>query len=312
MNHFRSSLSKMSPVALVLGLAACGGSNQPQATAPVGAYVQPQATATPEQYGSAMGQAAPGTSEYGATPSTPGTPGAMPPPEQGMPQMPSGSQYGTQGTPSGSQYRTTPQGQPGSQGMPGAATGGMTGGPPGMTGSPSPMGGSMDVSALNDAQLAAVILAIEQSAGQKAQLGVTKAMTPEVKRLADHLAASHQQMIPKTQATFTRLQITPAENQVSQQISSDGQTEIAALQTMGGRDFDREFLMDEIKGHNQAIELVDRMIPNVRNPELKMELQNLRPKLEAHLKEAERAQSMMQKGSPSRQGTSPGGNEPQR
>jgi putative membrane protein len=298
MNHFRSSLSKMSPVALVLGLAACGGSNQPQATAPVGAYVQPQATATPEQYGSAMGQAAPSTGEYGATPSTPGAPGAMPTPEQGVQQMPSGSQYGTQG-------------QPG-QGMPGAATGGMTGGPPGMTGSPSPMGGgSMDVSALNDAQLAAVILAIEQSAGQEAQLAVTKAMTPEVKRLAEHLSASHQQMIPKTQATFTRLQITPAENAVSQQLSSDGQTEVAALQTMGGRDFDREYLVAQIKGHNQAIELVDRMIPNVRNPELKMELQNLRPKLEAHLREAERVQSMMQKGSPSRQGTSPGGNEPQ-
>jgi putative membrane protein len=191
--------------------------------------------------------------------------------------------------------------------MGGAGTMGGTQGPAGTTGAPgatSTMGGTMDVSTLNDGQLAAVILAIHQGQLQEAQLAQTRAMSPEVKRLAQHLMTSHQGGASKDQALFTRLQITPSENAVSQQLQTDSQNDLSTLQGMRGRDFDRDFLMVEIKGHNQAIELIDRMIPNVRSPELKTELQNMRPQLEAHLREAERAQAATQKGATSKQGSS--------
>jgi putative membrane protein len=298
MNHLRSSLSKMSAVAVALGLAACAGSNQPQANAPVGAYTPPPATAAPDQYGAAMGQPAPSTAgEYGATPSTPPLPSTP-----GGAGMTGGPEQGAQGMPPGQAPQPST----------GGATGGMTGGAPGAMGAPSTMGGSMDVSTLNDAQLAAVLQAIEQAQIQEAQLAESKATAPEMKRLAGHMAGSHQQMMSKALALFSRQQITPSDNAVSQQLLGDAQMQLSALQAMGGRDFDREYVAVVIRGHNQAIEMLDRMIPNVRNAELKAELQNLRPKLEAHLREAERVQSMSQKGTPSRQGTSPSGNEPMR
>jgi putative membrane protein len=325
MKHLMRTLSKLSAVAAVLGVAACAESPSQQAVAPAPAYAaQPQPQS--QTYGSAMGQGvAPGTEM--APPGAP-PPGGIPAPgdQYGAPSAQYGAppQYGAPGQyvpqpgaappPYGAPGETAPQPQPGAVGaQPGAmgapppipGTGGTTGGT-GATGGPGATGaagGTLDVSTLNDSQLAAVIQAIHQGQVQEAQLAQSRAMSPEVKRLAEHLMTSHQAGAAKDQVLFTRLQITPSDNSVSQQLSSDAQNEVSTLQGMRGRDFDRDFVLVEIKGHNQAIELIDRMIPNVRNPELKAELQNLRPRLEAHLREAERVQSAMQKGTTSKQGS---------
>ena len=104
---------------------------------------------------------------------------------------------------------------------------------------------------------------------------------------------------------FSRLSLTPSDNAVSQQIQTDAQNDLSTLQSMRGREFDRDYVQSQIKGHNQAIEMLDRMIPTAKSPELKTELMNLRPKLQAHLQEAERVQTTMQKGTTSKQGTAP-------
>ncbi len=339
MNHLRSSLSKMSAVAVVMGLAACGGGQSQQAQAPSNTYAQPQpqASTSQDQYGSAMGQGTPGTgNEYGNPVGTPpgsadqyGNPQPAPGagsqygggaaqngqmPGQGAPgasqSMPGGSQYGA-GTSPGMGMDQSGQNNPG-------ITGGQTGsgspstigaGQGSMGAAGSSMGGSMDVSSLNDAQLAAVLNAINQGEIQEAQIAQSRATAPEVKHLAQHLANAHQQIATKTQALFTRIQITPSDNSVSQQLQTDSQNELGALQGMRGRDFDRTFVDDQIKDHNQAIELIDRMIPNAKNPELKSELQTLRGRLENHLRDAERAQATLQKGAANPQ---PGGGGQQR
>lgn len=309
MKHLKRTLSTATAVLAALGTAACGGSNpSQQANAPAPTYSQP---APSEAYGSAMGQ---GTAnpEPGATAPAPAQPGD----QYGTP--PQGPQYGVQPGETGA---TGPTGAPGAPGTMGAQPGtpDMTGsaGAPGATGptgamgpagaqpgTTSTMGGTMDVSSLNDAQLAAVLMAISLGEIQQAQLADTKAQSPEVKRLAQHLMASHQAMASKDKALFVKIQITPADNAVSQQLKSDAQNDVSNLQAMHGRDFDRDYIQDQIKAHNQAIELLDRMIPNVRSPELKAQLQAIRPKLEEHLRAAERAQAALQKGSTNKQGGS--------
>jgi putative membrane protein len=226
-----------------------------------------------------------------------------------------GSQYGGTGT-TGSQSGSTgsmgsTQSQYGSTGTMGGSQSGSTGamggsyGSTGTTGTTSTMGGSMDVSTLSDGQLAAVLQAINQGEIQQAQLAESRAQSPEVKKLAQHMMTAHQNMQTKAQAMMSRLQLTPSDNAVSQQIQTDAQNDLSTLQSMRGREFDRDYVQAQIKGHNQAIEMLDRMIPTVKSPEMKTELMNLRPKLQAHLQEAERVQSTMQKGTTNTQGTKP-------
>lgn len=317
MKHFKSSLSmSVGTVALVLGMVACGGENrQQQAQAPVGTtteYGQPSPSATtataPEQgaqYGSAMGQpGAPSPGGEATAPSTMGgASGQLNPPQSGQGQMGQMGQTNEQSSQYG-QYGGSSQG--GST-MGGGTTGGgtMGGGTApggGMTGSTSAMGGSMDVSSLNDAQLAAVIQAIGQGEIQEAQLAQQKGTAPEVKRFARDMLTAHRNMMNEDQSVLSQAQITPSDNAVSQQLRTDSQGEMSTLEGMRGRDFDREYIDSQIKDHNKAIELIDRIIPNVKNPQLKAQLQNARPRLEAHLREAERLQQKMQQGSTNKQG----------
>lgn len=312
MSHFKSSLSTVAAVAAVLGMVACGGeSHQQSANAPIG-YSQPapsEATATGTeqsgQYGSAMGQpsgasTSPSTSsgasgqlngqygqgQMGQTNEQTGQTGQG---QMGQGQMGQTGQTGQTGE-TGPQYGTTPGG---------AAVGGSTAGAPSTMGGST--GGSMDVSSLNDAQLAAVLNAINQDEIQDAQLAEQKATSPEIKRFARDMLNAHRNIMNEDQTVLSQAQITPSDNAVSQQLRTDGQTEMSTLESMHGHDFDREYVDAQIKDHNKALELIDRIIPNIKNPQLKAQLQNVRPRLEAHLREAERVQQKLQQGSTNKQ-----------
>jgi putative membrane protein len=112
-------------------------------------------------------------------------------------------------------------------------------------------------------------------------------MSPELRRFAKDLETQHRDMQSRANAVFSRSQMTPSENPVSARMKSDAQSELSTLQSMRGKDFDRAYLEAEVRDHNSALELIDRMIADARNPELKGELENMRPKIEAHLRKAE-------------------------
>jgi putative membrane protein len=316
MIHRQRSLSTLSAIAVAVGLAACGGgSHQTQANAPAqGAASQP--SPTNEQYGAAMGQP-------GAT--TPGTEmgpayGSQSQPGPGAPGSTSSQSTGSEtgGAYGPSQYGTGPSGTTTTPpGMTGGTTGsqGMTGGTTGSQGTmgaPSTMGGtsgagsamgagSTDVSSFDDAQLAAVVQSLNMSEMQTAQLAQSKATSPEVKKYAKDMMTQHREMENRANAVFSRLQITPNENAVSNQVKTDAQSDMSTLQGMRGKDFDREYIDEQVRAHNHALELVDRMIPSAKSPELKAELQGARTKIEAHLRQAEKIQQTQQKGTTNKQ-----------
>ncbi len=71
---------------------------------------------------------------------------------------------------------------------------------------------------------------------------------------------------------------------------------MSALQSVRGHDFDRDYVDAQVRAHNKALELVDRIVPNIKSSEFKVQLQSTRPKIEAHLREAEQVQQKLMKG----------------
>jgi putative membrane protein len=269
MHHFKSSSSTWVAVAAVLGLAGC--SHQQQASQPPTTYVE--SNPAPEQTGSAMGQ--------------PGASGAT----SGQPQ---GAGEVSGARPGGSTATGDMGGMQGSTTQYGSSSRAST----------ITKGGSSDVTSLNDGQLAAVIVAIHQGEIQQATLAQSKAKSPDVRKLATQLATSHQTALAKDQMLFSQLQITPTDNAISQQLTSDVQNQMSTLQSLRGRDFDRDFVDQQIKAHNEALELIDRMMPSAKNPQLKANLLALRPKLQDHLQQVQAVQQKLQQGSASSQGSS--------
>ncbi len=293
MNHSNSSLSKLAAVASVLALAACGSTNQSsQANAPKSAQT------TPEQYGAPMGQ--PGAGETGATGSTQSGPSAT---------TGAGETSGSQATGTGASASETmdnPGGAPrstmGSSGQSGGESGSAygsggsqygTSGTTGSTGATNTMGGSTDVSSLSDAQFAGVLQAINQGRIQEALLGQNKGSTNDVKRFAREMVGSHRAVQNKESALFTRLELTPTDSALSNQLKTDTQNDISTLQSMHGRDFDRSFMDAQVRHLNSALELIDRIIPAVKSSDLKSELQTVRTKVDRHLQEAQRIQATL-------------------
>jgi len=167
----------------------------------------------------------------------------------------------------------------------------------------------MDVSSLNDAQLAAVIQAMNEGEIQAAQLAQNKASSAQVKRFAHDMLTAHRDMMNQYTALLARLQITPMHNAISNQLKTDAQTEMSTLQGVRGKDFDRAYVDAQVRDHNKALELIDRILPNVKNSEMKSSLQSARSKVEAHLRHAEQLQQDLQTGTTNTQGgeRAPGG-----
>jgi putative membrane protein len=318
MNHRKRTLSALSALAIGFGLVACGGeSRQQQANAPT----QPVAPPPGGEYGAAMGQAAgavPGQGEMPA-PTTQYNPPGQPPMGSTSGQPMTGTETGGAQAPTGPSGASPPSTMGGMPGMAGGASsaqpgpsGAASAAPP-SPGAPS-MGGptgmappsAMDVSSLDDSQLAAVVLAINLAKIRAAQLAETKAMAAEVKRYAHDMAMQHRDMNNRASAVFVRIQLTPADNAVSNQIKGDTESEVSMLQGSRGKDFDKDYLDAQIRDGNHALELIDRMTPNAKSPELKAELQNERMRVEAHLRQAERLQQLLQKGATSKQRPAPG------
>jgi putative membrane protein len=304
MNHRKSSLSKLAAVASVLGLAACGSTNQSQASAPKSAQATP---ATPDQYGSATAQAGAGetatsTAAAQPSPSTMGTsettsPGAMSGTTETSGNAQGGAEMGAMGAQSGSESGAMHGGNGGTRYSPSGTTGAM--------GATNAMGGSTDVSTLSDAQFAGVLQTMNQGRIQEALIGQEKGSSPGVKHFAREMVTSHRTVQNKERALFTRLQLTPADSALSNQLKSDTQNELSALQSMRGKDFDRSFMDSQVRHLNNALELVDRIVPDVKSSELKAELQGVRTKIDGHLKEAERIQQTLEQGTTNAQ---PGSN----
>ncbi len=288
MRHLKSTLATLSTAA-VFGVAGC--SNTPSANAPSGA----RPASTYSQYGPAMGDGA----GYSAGPSTEAMPGSVgrPPPPMPTPVEMGAASPALEDPAAVAAATGATTGAPVTWGSPPDTTTTTTT----QVGVTNQMGGMVDLSTLNDAQFAAIVQAINAGEIQEGQLAMSKATTPDVKRFAKDMVIAHRDMQTKMTTLLGRLQITPSDNAVSNQMRSDTQGEISTLQTMRGKDFDRDYIDAQVRNHNKALELLDHITPSVKDSELKAALTATRPKVEAHLREAERVELTLEKGTASPQ-----------
>jgi len=156
--------------------------------------------------------------------------------------------------------------------------------------STGPLGSTIWKSAANldDAQIAAVVIALDQDEIQEALFAQSKSRSSAARRFAAHLLTSYEDMLTKSQVDFSRAQVTATDSAVSLQLQGDGRRDLATLQSIRGQDFDREYVDAQIEAHNQALDLIDGMLPNVKSPELEADLRDVRSRVYDHLREAER------------------------
>jgi len=148
--------------------------------------------------------------------------------------------------------------------------------------------------ALGDPQIAHVAVtanSIDSSAGEFA---LTRARNNRVKEFAQQMIRDHGSVNKRAAALAQRLNLTPAENDISRQLQQGDQQARDSLAGKRGADFDRAYIDREVQYHQAVLDALDKtLIPGAQNTELKALLQEVRPNVAAHLQMAQQIQGTL-------------------
>src|SRR4051812_19776216 len=138
--------------------------------------------------------------------------------------------------------------------------------------------------AVNDAQIASIVVTANQVDIDAGQLATTKARSPEVKSFGELMVKDHTGVNASASALVAKLKVTPQDNPTSQSLKAGGQANVTKLKGLTGDAFDAAYVEHEVAYHQQVLDAMDKtLIPNATNEELKALLVKVRPAFVAHL-----------------------------
>ena len=148
--------------------------------------------------------------------------------------------------------------------------------------------------AINDAQIAAVVVSANQVDVDASTLALKRASKSEVKKFAERMVSDHQGVNKQAVALATKLKVTPEENDTSRDLKAGGEKNIAKLRALSGASFDKAYIENEVVYHTQVLDALDKtLIPGASNSELKALLVKVRPAFVAHLEHAKQIQASL-------------------
>lgn len=154
---------------------------------------------------------------------------------------------------------------------------------------------------VTDPQIAAIVVAANTVDIEAGKLAQSKTTNEKVKQFADTMINDHTAVNKSAVELVTRLGVTPEESETSRGLTASGEQTRARLSGLSGKEFDREYIANEVAYHKLVIDAVDKtLIPNAKNAELKAALVNVRPALVAHLQHAEQLQAELGGKKPSK------------
>src|SRR3712207_3521341 len=145
---------------------------------------------------------------------------------------------------------------------------------------------------VTDPQIAAIVVAANTVDIEAGKLAQSKTSNKKVKQFAETMITDHTAVNKSAVELVTKLGVTPEESETSRALTASGEQTRARLGGLSGKEFDREYIANEVAYHKLVIDAVDKtLIPNAKNAELKAALVNVRPALVAHLQHAEQLQA---------------------
>jgi putative membrane protein len=147
-----------------------------------------------------------------------------------------------------------------------------------------------------DPQIASIVVTANQVDVDAGKLALTKAASPDVKKFAQLMITDHSGVNKSAVELVTKLHVTPESNPTSQSLQKGGDDNLAALQKLSGKAFDKAYVDHEVGYHQAVLDAVDStLIPSAQNAELKALLVKVRPAFVAHLDHAKKLQSELGK-----------------
>ena len=143
-----------------------------------------------------------------------------------------------------------------------------------------------------DPEIASVAVVANKGDIGFAEIAKKKSTNKDVLEFAQTMINDHNAVINKAVALVTKLNVTPKNNAVSQQMTDNAAKTRKMLESKSTKDFDKSYIDNEVAYHKAVISAVETvLIPQTQNAELKELLQQVVPALKTHLSHAEMVQA---------------------
>lgn len=148
---------------------------------------------------------------------------------------------------------------------------------------------------LTDANVAAVLSVADSGEILPSQAAQQQAQNAQVKQYAQMMVTEHGMLEDSLRALTQRLGVTPAPNAMSQQMRAQADSAMQALQGQTGANFDRAYMQWMVTSHQATLTALDtQLIPAIQNAEMRTAVQQqVRPRVEQHLQQAQQIQSSL-------------------
>ena len=144
------------------------------------------------------------------------------------------------------------------------------------------------VGKLGDANIAAMLLAQNNTDISYARLVPSRAQRDDVRQFAQRMLTDHLGVNALLTETLAKIQLAPEDNLASLDMRDESAARRDAMRDLTDFAFDSAYITNEISYHQRFLASLDQlMLPRARNDELKSLLNSVRPAVAAHLAHAE-------------------------
>jgi putative membrane protein len=158
-----------------------------------------------------------------------------------------------------------------------------------LMGAPCAFAQAQDNDTTKDAETVGLLSVINQNEINSSQSAVNQARNAQVKEFANMMVREHSDNLTQTQA----LGITASENNDAQKMREKGQKEVEKLGSKDIEDFDKAYMKNMVKDHEEALKVIDKKIASTQNDQLKSHLMKTREHVSNHLNEAKKIQDQL-------------------
>jgi putative membrane protein len=147
---------------------------------------------------------------------------------------------------------------------------------------------SRNIGSVSDANIAAMLLASNNTDISYARLVPTRADRQDVKQFAARMLTDHTGVNALVNELLAKLDLTPADNTASLDMRDESADKRDMMRELTGYAFDSTYVENEVAYHRKFLMSIDEvMLPRARNGDLKTLLTSVRPAVAAHLAHAE-------------------------
>jgi putative membrane protein len=145
---------------------------------------------------------------------------------------------------------------------------------------------------LSDAQIASLLVAINQSEIDEGKMMVGKATNADVKKFAQQMVDDHTTMLNGVQAWQKKTSsAASATSQTLTDMQNEVKTEMADLGKLSGAALDKKYVDGAVTGHQKVLDMMDHgLIDQADDADLKTAIRDARTKVAAHLDAAKKLQ----------------------